>query len=108
MGRIGPAGNLQTAGTFQTCAAVFVPAHPAIRGMLDQRIFRQQKFLGKALLGEIREIIPILQADAHGIEPRLRLQRRKYLGNAFLCIFRQCEDPEDVPIHGRGKNLAVS
>jgi hypothetical protein len=60
IGRISLAGKDQTTGTFQAGADVLVPAYSAIRGTLDERVFRQQKIFGKSLLGKIREVIPLL------------------------------------------------
>ena len=72
--RVGPAVHDKATGTFQSDVTLFVPADQAISIMRDQRVFRPQKIRGKAILGEIREVRAVLQANGDGAAPRPRLQ----------------------------------
>ncbi len=74
VGRICLARYDQTTGTFQADIAVLVPAHAAILAAFEQGVFCHQKLRKKTVLGEIRKIIAILQAQSHCIDLGLCLQ----------------------------------
>ena len=63
------------------------------------RVFRQQKILGKALLRKIREVIPVFEADANGIEPGPPFQCGKNALDGILHISRLVQHLQDFPAH---------
>ena len=93
------ARNDHAAGTFQAYVTILVSTDSPDYSTINEGIFRQEKVCGKAVLGQVGIIIPVLQANAYGIHLCHCLYIGKNAPNRISYVPRLVEYSQDIPAH---------